>query len=75
MVFYCLPWSHEHYLQAVGRLHRQGQTETTVINYIVAKNTIDERVVESLKAKESVQQSLLVGLAKEVERLKLMEEV
>jgi SNF2 family DNA or RNA helicase len=75
MVFYCLPWSNEHYLQAVGRLHRQGQTETTVINYIVAKNTIDERVVESLKAKESVQQSLLVGLAKEVERLKLMEDV
>ncbi len=62
MVWYGLTWSLEKYIQACDRLHRQGQTEAVVIHHIVAKGTIDERVMAALKRKDKGQNALLDAL-------------
>jgi SNF2 family DNA or RNA helicase len=53
----------EHYLQGLKRVHRIGQTEKTETIVIVAEGTIDEKVWESLQAKNMN----LVNLLKELE--------
>ena len=59
IVWYGLTWSLEHYLQFNGRLHRQGQTNTVVIHHLVAKNTVDEVVMDALENKRQVQEYVL----------------
>ncbi len=60
LVWYSLTWSLELYQQTNARLWRQGQTsETVVIQHIITKNTIDERVMKALSAKD-IQQSALI---------------
>lgn len=59
MVWFGLPWSLELYQQANARLHRQGQTETTIIHHILTKSTRDQRVLEVLQGKEETQEELL----------------
>lgn len=55
-----LNWSLELYLQLIGRLYRQGQTQkTVVIHHIVARNTVDERVLRVLNNKDATQKELL----------------
>lgn len=62
MVWFGLPWSLELHTQAVARLHRQGQEHPVVCHYILAENTLDERVYSVLGKKTAVQQSLLDAL-------------
>jgi len=63
MLWFGLTWSLEHYLQLNGRLIRQGQTANSVIvNHLIMKNTIDERVVKVLKQKDASQSMLLDAL-------------
>lgn len=62
IVWYGLTWSLELYQQANARLHRQGQRKSVVINHLIAKNTVDERVLMALQGKEDVQESLLQAL-------------
>ena len=59
IVWYGVPWSLELYQQFNARLHRQGQTKPVRIIHIVAKNSADESVVESLKNKDDSQTKLL----------------
>lgn len=53
--YYGLTWSEEENAQFVKRLHRPGQKYNCVINYLIAKMTIDERVLETLGNKASTQ--------------------
>ena len=47
-------------LQANARLWRQGQTaDTVVIHHIIAKDTIDERIMTALRKKEKTQTALI----------------
>jgi len=55
-------WSLERTLQMNARLYRQGQTKKVFIHQIVAKNTIDEAVVEALKRKDKGQRGLINAL-------------
>ena len=58
-----LNWSLELYLQLNGRLYRQGQTKkTVVIHHIVARNTVDERVLNVLARKNATQKDLLMAV-------------
>lgn len=57
-----LPWSLEQFQQLNGRLHRMGQKEKTMAHCIIARNTIDEAVYNSLGRKDSDQKSLLNSL-------------
>ena len=59
IIWYGLTWSLEQYLQLNGRLARQGQTKTVVINNIVMEDTIDETVFKVLSNKDAVQKDLL----------------
>lgn len=60
MVWFGLTWSLELYQQTVARLWRQGQdSETVVVQHIIAKGTIDERIMKVLIAKDTTQNALI----------------
>lgn len=60
LVWFGITWSLELYQQTNARLWRQGQTaETVVITHIIAKDTIDERIVKALKMKDTSQSALI----------------
>lgn len=59
LVWYTLPWGLEPYIQTNGRIYRQGQSQTTIIHYLIAKGTIDERIPKVLTKKAMTQQDLI----------------
>ena len=59
LIWFGLTWSLELYQQTNARLWRQGQTETVVVHHLVAKGTIDERVMQALENKNISQASLI----------------
>ena len=60
IVWFGLTWSLELYQQTNARLWRQGQTsETVVVQHIVTKGTIDERIMKALSQKEHTQTALI----------------
>lgn len=60
-------WSLELYQQTNARLWRQGQKSgTVVIMHIVAKDTIDEKVLDALESKDACQSKLLDAVKAEV---------
>ncbi len=60
LVWFGLTWSLELYQQTNARLWRQGQkASTVVIEHIVAKGTIDERILRALNKKELTQNALI----------------
>lgn len=64
VVWFGIPWNLEHYDQAIARVYRQGQQSQRVFVYhLVAKNTLDERVVSVLNEKDKNQQTLLRALS------------
>lgn len=65
IVWFGLNWSLELYQQLVGRLYRQGQMEDRVIiHHIIARDTVDERVLSVLRTKGATQKSLLDAVRK-----------
>ncbi len=65
LVWYGIPWNLEHYEQAIARIYRQGQKGSHVFVYrLVAKNTLDEKVIQVLGKKDATQQGLLQALNK-----------
>ncbi len=67
IIWFGLTWSLELYQQTNGRLWRQGQkAETVVINHIITKNTIDERILTVLKQKDATQEELIAAVKAEV---------
>lgn len=60
IIWFGMTWSLELYQQANARLWRQGQkAETVVLYHIIAKDTIDERVMKALSAKDKTQTALI----------------
>ena len=60
LIWFGLTWSLELYHQTNARLWRQGQTAgTVVIQHIITKGTIDERILKALSLKELTQNSLI----------------
>lgn len=60
IIWFGLTWSLELYQQTNARLWRQGQTaETVVLHHIIAKSTIDERVIKALSDKDKTQTALI----------------
>jgi SNF2 family DNA or RNA helicase len=58
-VWFGLPFNLDLYEQATARLHRTGQTVGVVVHHLVAKHTIDERIMQVLATKGDMQQALL----------------
>lgn len=59
IVWFGLTWSLELYQQTNGRLYRQGQKNTVVIQHIVTKGSIDEQILKALERKNKTQEDLI----------------
>lgn len=60
LCWYGITWSLELYQQTVARLYRQGQSSGTVIvQHIVTKGTIDEKILKALEGKNTTQAALI----------------
>jgi len=59
LIWFGLTWSLELYQQTNARLWRQGQRETVVIHHLIAKDTLDEKVMKALKDKDNTQAALI----------------
>nr|DAU33683.1 MAG TPA: Chromatin remodeling complex ATPase [Bacteriophage sp.] len=67
LVWFGLTWSLELYQQTNARLWRQGQTASTVvIQHIVAKDTVDERILKALTEKKNTQEALIAAVKAEL---------
>lgn len=66
LVWFSLIWSLELYQQTNARLFRQGQKEgTVVIQHIVVKGTIDEKIMKALEKKENKQDAMIEAVKAE----------
>lgn len=67
LVWYSLTWSLELYQQTIGRLYRQGQKDNiVVVEHIVAKGTIDEKIAKVLQLKQNTQNALIEAVKAEI---------
>lgn len=71
IVWFGLTWSLELYQQTNARLWRQGQNaETVVVQHIITKDTIDQRIMKVLDKKQSGQNALIEAVKAEINNLK-----
>ena len=67
IIWFGLTWSLEFYQQTNGRLWRQGQKDkTVVIQHIITKGTIDERILSALKHKDCTQEEMIAAVKAEI---------
>jgi SNF2 family DNA or RNA helicase len=60
IIWFGLTWSLELYQQTIARLWRQGQSaNTVVVQHIITKGTIDEKVLKALSQKDNTQSALI----------------
>lgn len=62
LVWFGLTWSLELYQQFNARLYRQGQMKPVMVHHIVAKNTIDEKIIKALEGKKQTQDGLMQSI-------------
>ena len=73
--WYGLPWSLELYMQFNKRLHRSGQKADRVLIYhILAKDTVDERVLAALRSKDADQARVIAASKMEYSEEELEED-
>ena len=70
IIWFSLTYNLEHYLQANARLHRQGQKERVIVYHLVAKDTLDEEVLDVLMGKAEEQNGLMDALKARIRRVK-----
>jgi len=59
LVFYSLDYSMSNFEQAKARIHRVGQTENCTYIYLVARGTVDDKVLKSLRDKNNLAKALI----------------
>ena len=68
IIWFGLTWSLELYQQTNARLWRQGQqSETVIIQHIVTKGTVDEKILKALTEKDKTQTALMIAVKAELE--------
>jgi len=70
IIWFGMTWSLELYQQANARLWRQGQKQTVVIHHILAKDTIDSRVMLALDNKDTGQSALIEAVRARINNLR-----
>lgn len=58
MVFYSLDYSYEAHTQARDRVHRIGQKKSCLYIYLIARDTIDEELLQVLQRKKGLQEAV-----------------
>lgn len=66
LVFFVVPTSLELYLQSIGRLDRNGQTEPVIVHYLKLRGTVEDKVIGKLLDKQIVQQDLIDAVKAEI---------
>ena len=66
LIWFGLTWSLELYQQCNGRLYRQGQKNTVVIQHIITKGTNDEDVLKALEKKDVSQEALIQAVKAQI---------
>ena len=59
MVFYSLDYSMSNYEQAKARIHRVGQRNPCTYIHLIAKGTVDEKVLTALRNKADLAKALV----------------
>jgi SNF2 family DNA or RNA helicase len=59
MVFYSLDYSMSNFEQTKARIHRVGQKRNCTYLYLIAKNTVDEKVLQALRSKADLAKTLV----------------
>ena len=59
MVFYSLDYSMSNFEQTKARIHRVGQSEPCTYIFLLAKGTVDEKVLRALKSKADLAKTLV----------------
>jgi SNF2 family DNA or RNA helicase len=59
MVFYSLDYSMSNFEQAKARIHRVGQAEKCTYVYLVARGTVDEKILQALQNKADLARTLI----------------
>lgn len=59
MVFYSMDYSMSNFEQTKARIHRVGQKENCTYIYLVAKGTVDEKVLKALRSKADLARILV----------------
>ena len=62
LIWFGLTWSLELYQQTHARLWRQGQRETVIIQHIMVRQSIDEKVMKALSSKDASQERLIAAV-------------
>lgn len=68
IVWFGMTWNLEFYLQAIKRLHRQGQLNSVIVHHLVAEGTVDEDVMAALRCKDERQNVLLEAVKARIEK-------
>lgn len=68
LVWFSLTWSLELYQQTNARLYRQGQSLPVTVHHLVAKGSIDERVLAALEGKDVSQSALVAAVKTEIRK-------
>lgn len=64
VIWFGITWNLEHYDQAIARVYRQGQRSAIVrVYHLMAKETLDEKVLKVLSKKDKTQQDLLSAIS------------
>lgn len=66
MVFYSLDYSMSNFEQAKARIHRVSQTENCLYIYLVAKGTVDAKVLRALRQKVDLAKALVDDYRKSI---------
>lgn len=64
MIWFGLTWNLEYYDQSVARIYRQGQEHPVFVYHILARDTLDYRVMGVLKDKDKTQKLFFAALTK-----------
>lgn len=65
IIFFGVPWSLNHYVQAIGRMHRSGQTKPVFVHRILADHPVERAVVDSLEGNGQLLDLLKLKLGEE----------
>jgi SNF2 family DNA or RNA helicase len=64
MAFLGLPWSHDAYVQTVGRLNRSGQTKPVFIHLFHTPGSIDDAVRAAVDEKQTTESAMIAAIKK-----------
>ena len=68
LIWFSMVWSLEMYQQTNARLWRQGQKEVVTIHHIVARDTVDEDVMDALERKDTTQRNLIAAVKARIQK-------